>query len=410
MRVLMLSWEYPPHTVGGLAKHVVELLPALAAAGVDLHLITPNLRDAPPEEQIAPNARVYRVSLPDMSIDGPDLVTFVQTANGYLQQKARDLLISTGPFDLVHAHDWLVAYCGVAAKYAGRIPLVATIHSTERGRGQGYLVTEQALAINGTEWWLGYEATRVITVSQFMAGQLAHDFSMPDDKIDVIPNGVSLSATRWLTGAERLAFRRQFAHDDEPIVFYVGRVVYEKGVHVLVDAAPQIIAQIGTTKFVIAGTGMQLDSLRHRAWERGVYDQFYFTGFVSDADRDRLFQVADVAVFPSLYEPFGIVAIEAMSYRCPVVVAAAGGLSEVVRNHETGMTSYPGNPSSLAWAVCHTLEHPDWAQARAENGWREVQQIYNWNRIAKETIAVYRRAQELGPVLQRSQPDYEQAV
>jgi len=133
-----------------------------------------------------------------------------------------------------------------------------------------------------------------------------------------------------------------------------------------------------------------LDGLRHRAWELGVAQKFYFTGFIPDDDRDRLYKVADLAVFPSLYEPFGIVALEAMAARCPVVVADVGGFSEVVDNHETGMTVYPDSVDSLIWGILHTLQHPEWAEARARNAYRKVVEEYNWDRIAERTTGVYR--------------------
>jgi glycosyltransferase involved in cell wall biosynthesis len=298
-----------------------------------------------------------------------------------------------GGFDLIHAHDWLVAYSAVALKYATHLPLVVTVHSMERGRSQGRLESEQALAINGTEWWLTFEAWRIITVSRFMGDQVHHYFEAPRDKIEIINNGVTPPVAR-LSPEESLDFRRRFASDGEALVFNVGRLVYEKGVHVLVDAAPQILAQYGPAKFVVAGTGSQEDMLRHRTVERGVEDAFTFTGFLPDEERDHLFDVAEVAVFPSLYEPFGIVALEAMAHRCPVVVAATGGLAEVVKLHETGMTSHPGSPDSLAWAVVETLRRRDWAIARANNAFDEVRALYSWPRIARETAAVYHRVRQ----------------
>jgi glycosyltransferase involved in cell wall biosynthesis len=377
--------------VGGLGKHVSDLVPALAASGIEVHVVTPNLCGGASVEQLAPNATVHRVDMPDMRHNGHASVALAQACNTSLERKGLDLHLRLGGFDLIHAHDWTVAHSAIALKYAIRRPLVVTVHSTERGRGQGHLMNGEALAINGTEWWLTFEAWRVITVSQYMVGQLGHYFGMPQDKVEVIPNGVLLPTTLPLEGDERRAFRRRFASDDERIVFSVGRMVQEKGLHVLIDAAPRILSEHYATKFVLAGTGSQFDALRHRAWERGVYEKFYFTGFVSDQDRDHLFQVADVAVFPSLYEPFGIVALEAMAHRCPVVVSATGGLAEVVRLHETGLTAHSGVPESLTWAVLETLRHPEWASRRAENAFHEVGTRYNWAQIAAQTAAVYRQ-------------------
>jgi glycosyltransferase involved in cell wall biosynthesis len=170
--------------------------------------------------------------------------------------------------------------------------------------------------------------------------------------------------------------------------------VEEKGPQILLEAVPLVLARFPSAKFVIVGTGHLLDHLRHRAWELGVAHKVLFTGFIPDEDRDRLLKVADVAVFPSLYEPFGIVALEAMAARCPVVVSEVGGLAEVVRHAETGITVYPNNVESLVWGILHTLENPHWAKMRVENAYREVVEKYNWDRIAEMTVGVYKRVWE----------------
>jgi glycosyltransferase involved in cell wall biosynthesis len=177
----------------------------------------------------------------------------------------------------------------------------------------------------------------------------------------------------------------------EQVVFSVGRVVYEKGLHVLVRALPQIVAQQPSAKIVIAGKGPELESLRSLAWELGVGEKVLLTGFIADEDRDRLFKIADCAVFPSLYEPFGIVALEAMAAKCPVVVSEVGGLQDVVQHAETGITVYPDDASSLAWGVVHTLQHPTWASTRVKNAYRVVREEYNWDRIARTTASIYRQ-------------------
>jgi glycosyltransferase involved in cell wall biosynthesis len=171
----------------------------------------------------------------------------------------------------------------------------------------------------------------------------------------------------------------------------VGRVVYEKGLHVLVRAMPLILAQQPAAKVVIAGKGPEVNALRSLAWSLGVGEKVLLTGFITDEDRDRLFKIADCAVFPSLYEPFGIVALEAMAAKCPVVVSEVGGLRDVVRHGETGITVYPDDPGSLAWGILHTLQHPEWSAARVQNAYRTVREEYNWERIARMTADTYRR-------------------
>jgi glycogen synthase len=390
MRVLMLSWEYPPHVVGGMGKHVMDLAPALAAEGVEVHVLTPLLRGGAAHETTAAGVHVHRVEPPHLEDYG--FVTFALQTNTAMEQAGSELWAATGGFDLIHAHDWLDASAGVALKHAWRRPLVATIHATERGRGQGFVGNNgHSDQINQMEWWLTYEAWRAIACSRFMATQIHEYFGTPLDKIDVVPNGIYVHPNPFGSLEEQRAFRRRFVEDDQPLAFYVGRIVYEKGLHVLLDAWQQVHDTIPRARLLIAGAGAYLAALKQRAWDLGIADDVIFAGFISDDERDKLYHVADVATFPSLYEPFGIVALEAMAAGCPVVVAATGGLAEVVRPHETGLTVQPNNPSSLAWGILHTLEHPDWARARAQNAFLVARDSYNWRSIAAATADVYAR-------------------
>jgi len=384
----MFSWEYPPYVVGGLGKHVAELLPPLARLpGLDLHLVTPRWGGGAPVEQVE-QATIHRVDPP---VTEGDFYTRAWQTNLRLEEYARRLWQEAGPFDLVHVHDWLVAFVGVALKHGYRVPLLSTIHATERGRGRGSLGSDQARAIHHVEWWLTYESWRVIACSGYMRDEIVGYFTCPRDKIDIIPNGVDATRFDRLQGQDLTHFRHMYALPFEQIVFNVGRVVLEKGVQVLVRAMPLVLTQQPSAKLVVAGKGPELEPLRSLAWSLGVGEKILFTGFISDDDRDRLFKIADCAVFPSLYEPFGIVALEAMAARCPVVVSEVGGLKEVVRHAETGITVYPDNPASLAWGIVHTLQHPEWAAARVANAYRMVCQEYNWERIARMTQEVYRR-------------------
>lgn len=389
MRVLILSWEYPPHVVGGLGKHIMDLAPALIRQGIEVHVVTPLLAGGAEREITADGTHVYRVASAPMEAYG--FTSFVQHTNGNIELVARKLLHELGDIDLIHAHDWLSAHAGVALKHAWRRPLVVTIHATERGRQGGYIGGGHAEQVNHIEWWLSYEAWRLIACSHFMARQINDYFGAPLDKIDVVPNGIYIKPNPFASSIERLAFRRRFADDDQPLVYYVGRVVYEKGLHILLDAWPQVLAEFPRARLVIAGTGAYLDALKHRAWAAGNSSSVHFAGFISDEERDKLYRCADVATFPSLYEPFGIVALEAMAACCPVVVAETGGLAEVVKLHETGLTVHPNDPGSLAWGIIHTLTHPDWSHTRAENALQVIASLFSWDEIATSTIAVYRR-------------------
>lgn len=387
MRVLMLSWEYPPYIVGGLGRHVAEIVPALREEGVELHLVTPRWSGGEPQEE-SDGLTVYRVDPPD--VPKTDFYTGAWQTNIKLEEVGGRLCEEKG-IELIHNHDWLTAFSAAALKRNFRIPLLSTIHATEQGRARGHLLTDQQRAIHSVEWWLTYESWRVICCSQFMASEVSSFFKIPLDKIDVIPNGVKADRySRW-DGVDLSRFRSMYALPEEQIVFYVGRIVHEKGLHILVEAVPLVLAENPAAKFVIAGTGQLLSALRHRAWELGVGDKVLFTGFIPDDDRDRLYKVASCAVFPSLYEPFGIVALEAMAAKTPVVVSLVGGLQEVVKHAETGITVYPDNVESLAWGINHTLARPDWAAQRAQNAYKAVLEEYNWQRIAQQTIQVYER-------------------
>ncbi len=397
MRVLMLSWEYTPHLVGGLGKHVVELLPELVDEDVEVHLVTPRFKGGESEEpltgpdgQPATNgSRVYRVDAHAYQ-SGNFFTNTVQT-NVLLEQACQQVIDRIGPFDLIHAHDWLVSFAAISIKNSRRLPLLSTIHATEMGRNRGVLYEQMQRDIHMAEWNLVYESWRTIACSYYMAGEVRNYFGAPDVKIDVIPNGVDPRPFDALDRGDLMSWRDQLARRDEKIVFYVGRLVWEKGLQVLVDAAPQIVSIYPNVRFVVAGGGDFRFDLADRARRNGVGDWFIFPGRISDEDRERLFKTADVAVVPSLYEPFGIVALEAMAAGCPVVASDVGGLSEVITLHETGILVHPNDPGSLAWGILHTMVNAGWAMGRAENANRMVREFYNWDRIAKMTKGVYER-------------------
>jgi glycosyltransferase involved in cell wall biosynthesis len=388
MHILHLAWEFPPHLVGGMGRHVAELAPALARTGLRITVIAPLLRGGSLLEEPWPGVRVRRVPPPRMA--EYDFPTFVAHTNAACERAAYTLFAESGRPDLIHTHDWLGSAMGIALKHHWRVPLLTTIHATERGRGRGSINGPTSQQINDLEWRLTYEAWRVIVCSQFMAHQIRDYFGTPADKVDVIPNGVRVLPDPFASAFERQRFRRRFVADHEQLVFYVGRIVYEKGLQVLLDAWPRVQA-MSAARLVIAGDGPYLDALKAQAQALGLDQRICFTGFVSDADRERLYRAADVAVFPSLYEPFGIVALEAFAANCPVVAAATGGLAEVVEAGRTGLLAAAGEPWALGEALLAVLEAPHEARVRAARAFEYVQTHYTWDRVAQATRAVYQR-------------------
>ncbi|HEY8391438.1 MAG TPA: glycosyltransferase family 4 protein [Capillibacterium sp.] len=384
MKVLMLSWEFPPQSVGGIAPHVHDLTLALAEKGEEITVLT---RGDAQGRAAAPRKGIKVFPVAADAPQPPDFISWVMQLNLALLEKAAALVAQGENFDLIHAHDWLVAYAGTALKHAYRKPLVATVHATEWGRNNG-LHNELQRYISSVEWWLTYEAWRVICCSRYMFNELQQIFKLPGDKLRIIPNGVYPEAFRRHAG-DLGAIRRRYAADDEQIVFYVGRLVFEKGLDLLLDAAPRILARREKVKFIIAGKGPYAEHLHKRARQLGLYHKFYFTGYLDDATRNALFQAADVAVFPSFYEPFGIVALEAMAAGTPVVVTDTGGLGEVVHHGRNGLKAFPNNPESLADNILWVLTYPEQAKALREQAFRDLKAEYNWGKIAERTVGVY---------------------
>ncbi len=377
MKILMLSWEYPPQTVGGLAQHVYYLSKALAKHGAEVHVITVGGQDAVPYEENE-GVKVHRVN--PYSLSAPDFRTWILHLNFSLLEYSVTLINSLKGVDMIHAHDWLVAYAGRALKHSFRLPLVATVHATEYGRNHGLHNNDQRY-ISDVEWWLTYEAWRVIVCSSYMEQELKGFFRLPADKLTVIPNGVSMDefSTKKVTPSP----------NNEKYIFFIGRLVREKGVQVLIDAAPKILGNFPEARFIVAGTGPYEEHLRAMVRERRLEHRFYFAGYIDDRTKNRFYAQSSVAVFPSLYEPFGIVALEAMAAQTPVVVSDTGGLSEIVEHRNDGMKCYVNSSDSLADNIMAVLGEPNLSERLKINGYDKAKNKYSWFNIAGKTLLLY---------------------
>ncbi|MCX7800750.1 MAG: glycosyltransferase family 4 protein [Fimbriimonadales bacterium] len=390
MRVIMLSWEYPPRIVGGISPHVFELSQKLQSLGVEVHVVTKETPLAP-DEQVEPSGvQVHRVHLDEKP---NDFIHEIQILNRVTDKRVRQLLEDWRPGGqptIFHAHDWLSLYAARELKYEYQLPMIATIHATEMGRNHG-IHNDMQRYIHEQEYWLTYEAWRVIVCSNYMRDEVIRAFSCPSDKIDVVFNGIDASKFQFeWTEEERKACRAKFALPNEKIVVYVGRFVREKGIHVLLDAASVVLAQEPNAKFVIVGGGNRDKFEKFVRWY-GLQEKVLFTGFMANRSLHEVYRVADVAVFPSLYEPFGIVALEGMAAGVPVVASDAGGLREVVLHDATGTLSYAGNPESLAWAILRVLKDPERARRLAEKAKERLRRDFDWDGLALQTASIYDR-------------------
>lgn len=389
MQILMLSWEFPPKVVGGIARHVHDLCQALAKQGMEVSVITCSAQGAP-DFEVVKGVKVYRVAMNNPS--PPDFLTWVMQLNLNMIELANKINLMGRSFKIIHAHDWLTAFAGKVLKHSWQLPLISTIHATEYGRNNG-LHNELQRYISNVEWWLGYESWRIICCSVYMQGELQRVFQIPNDKLRIIPNGVYPAEFRNLTG-DPAKVRNRYCASDEKMLFYVGRIVREKGLGVLLDAFSRVLAVEPKTKLVIAGKGPYLDELRHRAYQLGIYNRIYFAGYVDDYTRNALYAGAQVAVFPSLYEPFGIVALEGMAAGAVVLVSDTGGLSEIIQHGVNGLKAYCNNASSLADNIVWALQHPDHARQMKAKAFEDIEKIYNWDRIAACTVEVYQETWE----------------
>ena len=386
MKILMLTWEYPPRVVGGIARVVNDLSKRLIKDGHEVTVVTYKEGNVPYYE-LDKGVKVYRVD--NFMINANNFIDWVMQLNFNMIAKASEIIQKEGRFDVIHAHDWLVAYAAKTLKQSYDIPLVSTIHATEAGRNSGIRDAQQKY-INDTEWMLTYESTEVIVNSNYMKGDLQRIFGLPFEKINVIPNGVNLLS---FSGVERdYEFRRKYAMDNEKIILFMGRLVYEKGVQHLVAAMPKILERYHDAKLVIAGKGGMIDELKAEANALGLGEKVYFAGYINGKDVGKLYKAADIAVFPSTYEPFGIVALEAMLAEIPIVVSDIGGLNEIVQHRENGMKCYAGNANSIADSILELLYNPALGASIVKKAKAKVRNEYNWNKIAQDTHFIYQKA------------------
>ncbi|NOZ50776.1 MAG: glycosyltransferase family 4 protein [Chloroflexi bacterium] len=391
LHVLMIASEFRLHKVGGLGSHVVALAPRLADV-LALHLVVPQFeRLGAAEESLGRYGRLYRVDAQHPQA-GETFDHQVWEMNDRLNEFIRGQLLPRQHYDVLHVHDWLSGYVANDLHRNFGLPLVITIHATEHGRMNGRVSANPlSQRIHLAETYLAQHADKIIACSEFMRQEISHALAVPAQKIAVVPNGVDIMPALRQTRHDPAlqAWRRQWVAADAPMLFFVGRLVGDKGPDLLLAAMPEILQHFPDAKAVLAGKGPFDEHLRRLIDQLDLAAHVVLPGFISDADRQRFYAAADVAVFPSRYEPFGIVALEAMVAGVPVVVTKVGGLQEVVEHGVTGWCVEPGRADTLASGILQVLHHPHEAQRRAETARQHVMARYGWDRVAQQTIAVY---------------------
>jgi glycogen(starch) synthase len=384
VRVLILSWEYPPLIEGGLARHVRKLAENLAAQGVDVHVLARGREESPPEEEVD-GVLVHRVREPERPRDLGEFVAWIEHMNSDMLAAGVEVG-DRHSFDVVHGHDWLVAVAGDHLAKRFRAPFVVTIHATEYGRHQGHVDRHPQSYIHGVERWMANRAERVIACSAYMRDHVADVYGLEEERIWVVSNGIDPAD---LVPVENLAaLRARFADPHERLVLLVGRLVYEKGFHLALEALPDLIERLRTVRFVVAGSGTAEHELREQASRLGLDGHGAFLGWIGDDLLHSLYRIADLTVVPSIYEPFGLVALEAMASGCPCLVADTGGLREVVPNADVGLRFRSRDPRSLAAMAERLLTDRELRERLVAEASEHVLS-FDWTDVARQIAALY---------------------
>ena len=386
MRVLLISWEYPPVIEGGLGRHVRKLSESLVRDGIEVHVLTRGGGRLPAEAD-QHGVTVHRVREPQFPRDPTAFVRWVDAMNADMHAVAADLCDRL-EFDLVHSHDWLVAG---AAKLAARQierPWLVTVHATEFGRHQGWVQNHPQSHIHAAERAMVRSADHVITCSRYMRVHVANVFGVRPSKITAIPNGIDPRDLEPLA-ADLPGLRAEYAAPDELLVLLVGRLVYEKGFHLALDALAPVVRRLRGVRFVVAGTGTAEAELKRQARRLGLAGHGAFLGWVGDDMLHSLYRLCDLCIVPSIYEPFGLVALEAMASGCLCVVADTGGLREVVPVEGRVGLRFPSRDATALRGVLERVLTDDTARRQLVAEAREHVLRFDWTEVGRRTADIY---------------------
>ncbi|CRK54075.1 MULTISPECIES: glycosyltransferase family 4 protein [Mycobacteriales] len=390
MRVLIVSWEYPPVVVGGLGRHVHHLATELVKAGHEVVVLSrrPTGTDSsthPTITHISDGVLVVAVAEdPAHFVFGEDMLAWT-LAMGHAMVRAGIGLARPGIGDgwrpdVVHAHDWLVAHPAIALAEFYDVPLVSTLHATEAGRHSGWLSGTINRQVHSVEWWLANESDSIITCSASMEEEVTELYGPNLSPVTVIRNGIDVAT--W-------TYRERAPRSGPPQLLFVGRLEYEKGVQDAIAALPRIRRSHPGTTLAVAGEGTQYEWLREQARTHRVLRSVNFLGSLDHTELLGWLHGADAIVLPSRYEPFGIIALEAAAAGTPLVTSTAGGLGEAVVDGVTGLSFQPGDVDGLTSAVREALDDPAATQERARAARERLTEDFDWHQVALDTAQVY---------------------
>ena len=381
MRVLTLTWDFPPRTTGA-AAHVDGLTRALGHGGHDVVVLTigrpgTSSEQALPVGEIGLPVRVLRANV-DLPWIPDEFHVATSASAGHHVVQLTTTLRDWAP-DVVHAHNWEVAWAAHTLAALHDVPLVTTFHATTRGQHGGSLPPGEPSTIHAVESWLAHSSQHVIASSKFMAREVITGFELPSERVHHIPNGID---PEWWSSGDHASGRA-------PLVLSWGRVKYEKGFQVLARAMSKLRSRVPGIECIIAGRGSYLPELQSQVDIEGVSDIVRLVGYVNDERLRSGVHRAGCVVIPSLYEPFGIVALEALAGGAPLIAARTGGLAELIDGTGAGMLFEPGNADELATCIELVLSDHELADSMHERGAELLTARYSWAAIARATAGVY---------------------
>jgi len=377
IRIGMFSWEsLYSIRVGGISPHVSELSDALAAEGHEVHLFTRDLED---KDEIINGVYYHKIACDQ---NGGIVEQMNRMCDG-MYCRFLEVRESAGEFDVLHGHDWhpVNVLCRIKAQFG--LPFVLTFHSTEWGRnGNRHGDWWEAKEISHREWLGGYESSAVIITSIVLKKEVKHIYRIPDYKLWEIPNGINMGKIKRRINPGDVK-RHYGLHPRLPVVLFTGRMEYQKGPDLLVEAAAKVLKK-RNAQFVFIGEGDMRSQCEHRAQKLGIGNSCHFFGYAPDNTVLDLFNACDLVCVPSRNEPFGIVVLEAWDAKKPVVASDAVVL---VENFKTGVIAHR-EPSSIAWGLNYVLEGLG-HNRMGKKGYDLLKKRYNWKTIAEKTLEVY---------------------
>ncbi len=386
MRILHLASEFPPAQIFGLGRYVHDLARAQARRGREVHVLTNSLSGR--DQDVEMNGiQVHRIHFPSPPKPA-DGATQVTQFNILLLERLLELEKDLSPCDAVVAHDWLTMLAAVPARrhLGGR--LVLTMHDTVIGKTFGRLSNEDKY-IAQIERWGCRVADAVVAVSRHVKSELTGTYEAPAERIAIVPCGVDPAWFGAVDGRYLHDLRTALAPADSKIVAYVGRLDPEKGLDRLLEAFSSALSRFPQTTLVIAGKGNEQPRLEEQASRLRIAERVKFLGYVKGAALEALYKTADLLVCPSTYEPFGIVPLEGMINRVPVIASDVGGMSEIVEHDRSGLKVRPGDAAALSEAIESLLEDPAKAKRLAQGGYDRASRVYSWDRVAELVEPVY---------------------